>query len=64
MRHVASVVSGREVAKGCLESAAASGHQEKREIQKINDEESPDSDQPGVSFPSARDLEKSRCNLH
>ena len=59
MRHVASVVSGREVAKGCLESAAASGQQG---IQKINDEESPGSDHPGVS--SARDLEKSRCNLH
>jgi len=27
------------VAKGCLESAAASGQQENREIQKIKDEE-------------------------
>jgi len=43
--------SGREVAKGCLESAAASGQQG---IQKINDEESPGSDHPGMGPSSIK----------
>ena len=65
MRHVASVVSGREVAKGCPESALHSLRStRKKRRKKIEDEESPGVDHPGVSFLSSIDPEKSRYNLH
>ena len=64
MRHVASVVSGREVAKGCPESALHSLRSTRKKRKKIEDEESPGVDHPGVSFLSSSDLEKPRYNLH